>query len=72
MEDTGRVWDELAYRSAVRCWEAGQTTDTETRKSLERAATRYFWKSLGMERNDAREPGIGVPAHAKGVTPDPR
>jgi len=43
-------WKEDAYEAARRCWNRSRVeTDTETRKALERAATRFFWRACGME-----------------------
>lgn len=43
-----RVWDADAFEASQRCWMVGADRDEITRRVLERAATRYLEKSLGM------------------------
>lgn len=52
-------WNERSYIAASRCWEAGLKADDATRKALERAATRYFWKACGIE-DRAAEPKLNA------------
>lgn len=48
MEGGERVWSAEDYETARGCWDAGANRDDVTRRVLERAATRYFEKAIGM------------------------
>lgn len=48
-----------AFKAAMSCWQAGQGRDDITRRVLERAATRYFEKAIGM-------PGLFMRARVAG------
>lgn len=64
-----RIWNEVAFDTAQRCWSAGQGKDEETRRALERAAVRYFYRACGMDRRDARmandAPRLRAQGHAR-------
>lgn len=49
-----RIWNEVAFDTAQRCLQAGAGRDDVTRKALERAAARYFFKACGMDRGASR------------------
>lgn len=47
--EVGRV-SLVDFDTARRCLQAAKGKDDQTRRSLERAAARYFWKACGMDR----------------------
>lgn len=56
------VWNADAYEAGRRCWNAALTADDDTRRSLERAATRYFWRACGMEAGRAAGLNAALPS----------
>lgn len=66
-------WKEDAYEAARRCWTRSRVeSDTETRRALERAGTRFFWRACGMERGPSGPlPPVRLAGHT-GFTMQPR
>jgi len=66
-------WKEDAYEAARRCWTRSRMeTDTKTRKALERAGTRFFWRACGMEGGPSDPPSPGGLAGHTGSMKPPR
>ena len=55
-----RVYRAGDCSTAQGLWKRGQSMNDDDRRALERAATKFFWKGLGMARQEGagRAPGV--------------